>query len=173
MFKKLTLIAIGILVLSMPTKMSDASDKPTTERNVINVTLIQPEPTVTLLEVPIVTEPQEPQLISLGEFLVSAYCSCYECCEQYAQNRPLDDNGNEIVYGSISQILTPQYSVAVDPSVIPYGTILYFDGKEHKAQDCGGEIKEKRIDLYFSDHQEAIDWGMQYHEVFILVETEE
>lgn len=160
-----------MLVLSMPTQISDASDKPTTELKVVNVTLIQPEPTVTLYEVPIVTEPQS-QLISLGEFKITAYCSCEICCEQYALNRPTDENGNEIVIGSIGQVLTPQYSVAVDPSVIPYGTELYFNGNTYKAHDCGGAIKQNRIDVYFDSHQDAIEWGVQYHEVFIL-ESEE
>jgi 3D (Asp-Asp-Asp) domain-containing protein len=117
------------------------------------------------LEVPIVTEPQ---LISLGEFKITAYCSCYICCDEYAQNRPIDENGNEIVVGSIGQVLTPEYSIAVDPSVIPYGTVVYFNGNEYIAQDCGGAIKENRIDLYFDSHQDALEYGVQYHEVFIL-----
>ena len=110
------------------------------------------------------------KFVSLGDFLVTAYCSCYICCQEHSLNRPVDKYGNEIVYGSIGQVLTPQYSIAVDPRVIPYGTKVYFDRKEHLAQDCGGSIKQNRIDLYFSDHQEARKWGKQYHEVFILVE---
>ena len=175
MLKKLTLIALtSVLTLSMPMQISEASDKPTTEIKVINVTLIEPELTVEPLEVPRVTEPEEtpqekePQLVSLGEFLVSAYCSCYICCEEYAFDRPIDENGNEIVIGAAQEILTPEYSVAVDTRVIPFGTKLYFNGNEYLAQDRGGAIKEHRIDLYFNDHQDALEWGMQYHEVFVL-----
>ena len=98
--------------------------------------------------------------------------SCEICCEEYTQNRPVDDNGNEIVYGSIGEVLTPEYSVAVDPSVIQYETVLYFNGNEYMAHDCGGAIKENRIDVYFDSHQDALEWGVQYHEVFIL-ESEE
>ena len=120
------------------------------------------------VDVPIV---KQPQYISLGEFHVTAYCSCEICCDHYALDRPKDEYGNEIVKGSIGQVLTPEYSIAVDPTVIPYGTKVYFDGKEHLAQDCGETIKGNHIDLYFSDHQTAREWGNDhYFEVFVLVE---
>ena len=111
---------------------------------------------------------KQPQLVSLGEFLITAYCSCEICCDHYALDRPLDENGNEIVKGSIGQVLTPEYSIAIDPTVIPYGTEVMFGGNTYLAQDCGGAIKGNRIDVYFSDHQLALEWEKQYHEVFIL-----
>lgn len=121
------------------------------------------------LDIPTV---KQPEYISLGEFLVSAYCSCEICCNEYALDRPLDENGNEIVKGSIGQVLTPQYSIAVDPKVIPYGTEVMFGENTYLAQDCGGAIKGNRIDLYFNDHQAALEWGMQYYEVFVLEREE-
>ena len=80
----------------------------------------------------------EPELISLGEFKLTAYCSCSLCCGRWAHNRPVDEYGNEIVIGSSGQTLTAGYSIAVDPTVIPYGTVIVIDGKEYEAQDCGG-----------------------------------
>ncbi len=35
-----------------------------------------------------------PQTVSLGEFRLTAYCSCEKCCDGWAKNRPLDKNGN-------------------------------------------------------------------------------
>ena len=118
------------------------------------------------LDIPTV---KQPQYISLGEFLITAYCSCEICCNEYALNRPKDENGNEIVKGSIGQVLTPEYSIAVDPTVIPYGTEVMFGGNTYLAQDRGGKIKGNHIDLYFNDHQTASKWGKKYFEVFILV----
>ena len=43
------------------------------------------------------TEGNMPEYINLGEFRLTAYCSCSVCCEQYASDRPLDKDGNEIV----------------------------------------------------------------------------
>ena len=76
----------------------------------------------------------------IGNFKLTAYCSCYECCEKYAMDRPVDENGNKIVYGAIGEKLVEGYSIAVDPKVIPYGTEVIIEGVTYKAQDCGGAI---------------------------------
>ena len=128
------------------------------------------EPPERIVEV--ITAPPivEPALTSLGEFKLTAYCSCSKCCDEYALNRPIDENGNEIVIGASGEVLTAGYSIAVDPRVIPYGTVVIINGKEYEAQDCGGAIKNKRIDVYFNDHKEALEFGVQYAEIFIKEE---
>lgn len=105
--------------------------------------------------------------VSLGEFKLTAYCSCSICCGKWAYNRPIDNNGNEIVYGSIGERLSEGYSIAVDPTVIPYRTEVIINGHTYKAQDCGGAIKGNRIDVYFEDHQAALNFGVQHVEVFV------
>lgn len=102
----------------------------------------------------------------LGEYKLTAYCSCSKCCGVYAENRPVDAYGNEIVYGSIGLPLTQGYSVAVDPSVIPYGTVLVIDGHKYEAMDCGGAIKGNKLDVYFNNHDEALEFGVQYANVY-------
>ena len=104
--------------------------------------------------------------VSLGEFKLTAYCSCAKCCGKWAYNRP-----NGIVYGAIGEELKEGYSIAVDPSVIPYRTEVIIDGHTYKAQDCGGAIKGNRIDVYFNNHQEALNFGVQYKEVFVKSEN--
>ena len=106
--------------------------------------------------------------VNLGEFKLTAYCSCYLCCGQWALNRPVDEDGNEIVYGSIGERLQSGYSIAVDPTVIAYGTEVIINGHTYKAQDCGGAIKGNKIDIYFDSHQEALNFGVQYAEVFVV-----
>lgn len=115
----------------------------------------------------------EPEIeyISLGEFRITAYCACKKCCGKWAENRPLDANGNPIVYGSTGKVLTAGYSIAVDPDVIPYGTKVYIDGREYIAHDTGGAIDENRIDLYMGSHEDALEWGVQYREVFVVKEA--
>lgn len=111
-------------------------------------------------------EEKEPEKISLGIFKLTAYCPCAICCGDYVNNRPLDANGNEIVYGSTGKVLVQGKSIAVDLSVIPYNTKVIIDGHEYIAHDTGGAIKGNRIDVYFESHQEALDFGVQYAEVF-------
>lgn len=106
--------------------------------------------------------------VSLGDFKLTAYCSCSLCCGKWANNRPVDENGNEIVYGAIGERLKEGYSIAVDPTVIAYRTEVIINGRIYKAQDCGGAIKGNRIDVYFEDHQAALNFGVQYAEVFVI-----
>jgi len=108
--------------------------------------------------------------VSLGNFKLTAYCSCSLCCGKWANNRPVDENGNEIVYGAIGERLKEGYSIAVDPKVIPYRTEVVINGHTYKAQDCGGAIKGNRIDVYFNNHQDALNFGVQYAEVFVMPE---
>ena len=111
--------------------------------------------------------PEKPAPINLGEFKLTAYCSCYKCCGRWALNRPKDENGKEIVRGSIGERLFEGVSIAVDPSVIPYGTKVIINGNTYIAQDTGEDIKGKRIDVYHNNHQVAKKFGVQYAEVFI------
>lgn len=106
--------------------------------------------------------------VSLGNFELTAYCSCEICCNEFAFNRPVDKNGNEIVYGAIGERLNEGYSIAVDPTVISYKSEVIINGHTYKAQDCGGAIKGNKIDIYFEDHQSAINFGIQYAEVFLI-----
>ena len=106
---------------------------------------------------------QAVQPISLGEFKLTAYCPCEKCCGKWANNRP-----NGVTYGSIGEELKGGYSIAVDPKVIPYRTEVIINGHTYKAQDCGGLIKGNRIDIFFENHQSALDFGVQYAEVFVI-----
>ena len=106
--------------------------------------------------------------IYIGNFVLTAYCPCVECCGEWAYGRPLDENGKEIVYGSSGQRLEQGVSIAVDPSVITYGTRVEIDGGIYIAQDCGGAIKENRIDVYFENHSDALSFGVQTKPVYII-----
>ena len=105
---------------------------------------------------------------SLGEFKLTAYCSCEKCCGEWALNRPKDENGKDIVYGSTGTILVAGTSIATDPSVIPYGSQIEINGHTYTAHDTGGAIKGNRIDVYFDNHQDALNFGVQYPEVFLI-----
>lgn len=113
------------------------------------------------------TEGNMPEYINLGEFRLTAYCSCSVCCEQYASDRPIDKDGNEIVYTASGKIAKSDYTIAADPSVLPYGTIVYINGHRYEVQDCGGAIKGNSVDIYFDNHEEAREFGVQYADVFI------
>lgn len=89
-------------------------------------------------------------------FKVTHYCGCSKCCGKYS-------GGSEsIAYGASGKRLEALVSVAVDPSVIPLGTVLHdAEGRLYRAEDTGGAIKGNRIDLFVGDHQEAINMGVK------------
>lgn len=122
----------------------------------------------------VVEKPEEIQVVleskkeSLGEFKLTAYCSCEKCCGKWELNRPKDENGKDIVYGSTGTILVAGTSIAVDPSVIPYGSQVEINGHTYTAHDTGGAINGNRIDIYFDSHQDALNFGVQYAEVFLI-----
>ena len=98
----------------------------------------------------------------LGEFKLTAYCPCMKCC---GKTDGITSTGTTAAEGR---------TIAVDPRVIPYGstvTIYFADGTSHTytAEDCGGAIKENRIDVFFDNHQTALQFGVQRAYVYMEV----
>lgn len=116
----------------------------------------------------IITEPQE-TFVSLGEYKLTAYCPCSKCCGKWGENRPTDANGNLIVVTASGKYAKANWTVAADTSVLPFGTRIYINGYEYEVQDRGGAVKGNQIDIYFDDHQEALNFGVQYTEIFIKI----
>lgn len=96
---------------------------------------------------------------SLGVFECSAYCGCVSCNGEYS-----DENGAMTATGVYAK---PNHTIAVDPSVIPYGTKVIINGITYTAEDCGGSIKGNKIDIFFDSHEAAMSFGLKTFEVFL------
>jgi len=61
-------------------------------------------------------------------------------------------------------------TIAVDPTQIPYGSHVYIEGVGYRtAEDTGGAIQGDRIDVYYTDLQTALDFGVKSNvKVYIL-----
>ena len=74
-------------------------------------------------------------------------------------------NGNRTATGT----LVRHGVIAVDPSVIPLGTRVFIPGYgEAVAEDIGHAISGNRIDVAFDTHAEALMFGRQELEIFIM-----
>ena len=57
-------------------------------------------------------------------------------------------------------------TIAADTTIYPFGTVIYVPGYGYGVvEDRGGAIKGERLDLYFSSHSQAKNWGRKKQEV--------
>ena len=59
-------------------------------------------------------------------------------------------------------------TVAVDPKVIPLGSKLMINGKIYIAEDTGGFIKGKKIDIFMPSYNDCIQWGVKNVKVYLI-----
>lgn len=70
-----------------------------------------------------------------------------------------------------STMVYPQIdrTVATDPNVIPYGSIIYVDGYgAFIAEDTGPDIKNNRLDIFVGSRKEAIEKGRVKAKVYLI-----
>ena len=97
---------------------------------------------------------------NIGEFKITAYCSCEKCCGVWAENRP-----NGVVYTASGEKAEAGKTIAVDTSVIPFGTEVKIGDVIYTAQDTGSAVKGNVIDVYYDSHEEALNHGAKYQKV--------
>ncbi len=91
----------------------------------------------------------------------SAYTAGYESTGK----RPGDYGYGITASGAVAQ----RGTVAVDPNVIPLGTTLYVEGYGLAiAADTGGAIRGHKIDLFYENLSDALQFGRRNIDVYIL-----
>jgi 3D (Asp-Asp-Asp) domain-containing protein len=113
---------------------------------------VEPEPVV-------IVEETVPEKEYLGVFETTAYCGCTKCCGKWADG-----------YTYTGGLATQNRTIAVDPKVIPLGSVVEIAGQRYVAEDVGASIKQNRIDVFFAQHTTALDFGVQQHAVYLVRE---
>ena len=116
---------------------------------------VRVEPTSIEQMTEIITEAPTSQVELLGTFKLTAYCACEKCC---GKSDGITATGTKA---------TANRTIAVDKTIIPYGTVVIINGNEYVAEDTGGAVKGNIIDIFFDDHEEALNFGVQYADVYV------
>lgn len=143
-------VALVVLFLALQDKAQAAEVEP----EPVEVRVVQYDPPPTPMpEISV----EEPVRRLHGSCRITAYCACEICCGEWAKNRPLDENGNPIVYGASGQVLTPGASVACS---LPFGTKIEIDGlpgtyvvEDRTAEWIQDKYNGMTVDIYMDSHE--------------------
>lgn len=90
---------------------------------------------------------------SIGTYKLTAYCPCSKCCGKWAG-------------GNTSSGTIPTQGRTVACNTLPAGTKVNINGHDYIVEDTGN-MKGNVVDIFFNSHQEALNFGVQYAEVFV------
>lgn len=131
-----------------------------------------PTSTPTPTPVPIVVEIMKPYVVSRGgeEHPIETFIgkiTMYTAGYESTGKRP-----NNPLYGitASGRYVKANHTIAMDKRY-PFGTLVVIEGFEDiifEVEDRGGAITDNDIDVYISNKDEAMEWGVQHKEVKIL-----
>ena len=93
----------------------------------------------------------------LGVFDITGYCGCEVCCGK-----------KEKYLTKTETIPRAGYTVAADPSILEMGTKVEIGGIVYTVEDTGESVTGNVIDIYFDTHEEAVRFGRQRKEVYLV-----
>lgn len=97
----------------------------------------------------------------VGVCEITAYCTCVKCCGIWSEDHPSRQGTDYVQLTATGTRPTAGRTVAVDPTVIPLGSVVMINGVGYVAEDTGNAVKGNVVDIYFDDHQEAVQFGRQ------------
>ena len=97
----------------------------------------------------------DPVLSYLGNYTITFYCACPECCGEWATGC------------TASGVAATEWHTVATGEQFEFGTELYIDGLgTFTVEDRG--VDGEWIDVYVADHQQALILGMQYRDVYLV-----
>lgn len=137
---------------------SDMSETPISQAEHAVFMPVQPDIDIS----PTLEEPKEPDPVHLGVFEVTAYTAGYESTGK-RPSHPLygiTASGRQVEEG---------VTVAADWDILSPGSRIFIDGVgERIVQDRGGAIKGNKLDVYMPDLEDALIFGRQNLQVYLL-----
>lgn len=125
-----------------------------------DVPRIQEEPVV--IQGDIIEKVVEEKKDGLKELNVSAYCACEQCCGK--------TDGI-----TASNTKAQQWRTVAAGANYKFGTKIYISALENTpsggwfvVEDRGGKIDDNHLDVYFDDHEAALEFGRHNYECVII-----
>lgn len=97
----------------------------------------------------------------VGVCEITAYCTCVKCCGIWSAEHPSRQGTGYVQKTATGTIPTEGRTVAVDPKLIPLGSVVMINGVGYIAEDTGSAVSGKVVDIYFADHDAAVAFGRQ------------
>lgn len=94
----------------------------------------------------------EPQYKSLGVYKITHYCPCGQC----SSGTGITASGTQATAGR-----------TVACNSLPFGTKVIINGNTYTVEDTGG-MNGNTIDIFVSSHQEALNKGVYYADVYVV-----
>lgn len=122
------------------------------------------EPIASIEVIEYIPEPPqpEPELLYIGEFTMTGFCPCEQCCGKWA--------GGNTASGTVP---TAGRTVGADWSVLPAGTEIYIEGidqyrtiEDKPSKAIIERYNGKIIDVYCDSHSAALKIGRQTVKVY-------
>lgn len=89
----------------------------------------------------------------IGTYVTTAYCGCSKCC---GKSNGITASGTKATQGR---------TIAA-PSSFAFGTELIINGHTYVVEDRGSAITGNRIDIYFTNHSDALAYGRKTVKVY-------
>ena len=88
----------------------------------------------------------------LGVYTITAYCGCTQCTGGL---------------GITASGVTPTEGWTVACNSLPFGTQISINGNTYEVQDTGN-MNDRTIDIYMNSHEDAVAFGMQTADVYLV-----
>ena len=93
------------------------------------------------------TKAEDNEVQYLGKYKLTAYCGCKKCSGKWGTRTA---SGKKAKQGR---------TIAVDKRKIKLGSKVQINGKTYVAEDVGGGVKGKHIDVFFKSHKQTKRFG--------------
>lgn len=172
MWRTLAWAAVVVALVVLFLALQDKAEAAEVEPELAEARVVQYDPPPEPMPEVVV---EEPVRRLHGSCRITAYCACEICCGEWAKDRPLDENGNPIVYGASGQVLTPGVSVACS---LPFGTKIEIDGlpgtyvvEDRTAEWIQDKYSGMTVDIYMPTHEscyELLSGKPEWMDVYIV-----